>query len=141
MTMQGPHFVSFVASDDWDCGGAYPDSGTMALVFDLSTGAMVDWAKLLPVSSAKLADLYREAAKRDAGEPECVEVLSQPELEFIFWPDAKQSGLAVQPLNLPHVVRACGPALPISLETLRSLGAEGELLNAIDAAHRQSSGG
>jgi len=158
VTMQGPRYVSFVASDDYYCGGAYPDTSTVALVFDLNTGGLVDWAKLLPelaqrtgadtagdgstlgtVSSDRLSDLYRDLAKRDGGEPECVDALKETELNFLLWPDAKQDGLVVQP-DLAHVIAACGPALPIPLQTLRSIGVDAGFLKAIDAAHRQGGG-
>jgi hypothetical protein len=157
VTMQGPRYVSFVASDDYYCGGAYPDTSTVALVFDLNTGGLVDWAKLLPelaqrtvadtagdgstlgtVSSDRLSDLYRDLAKRGGG-PECVDALKETEMNFLLWPDAKQDGLVVQP-DLAHVIAACGPALSIPLETLRSLGVDAGFLKAIAAAHRQGGG-
>lgn len=159
VTMQGPRYVSFVASDDYFCAGAYPDTSTVALVFDLNTGTLVDWAKLLPelaqgtgtdkagdgstlgtVSSEKFTDLYRNAAKHGGDDPECVDALKETELNFILWPDAKQDGLAVQPVGLPHVIAACGSTRPIPLETLRSFGVNAEFLKAIDAAHRQGAG-
>ncbi|MGA7657409.1 MAG: hypothetical protein WCA96_11590 [Methylocella sp.] len=158
VTMQGPRYLSFVASDDYYCGGAYPDTSTVALVFDLNTGGLVDWAKLLPelaqrtgadtagdgstlgtVSSGRLSDLYRDLAKRGGGVPECVDSLKETEMNFLLWPDTKQDGLVVQP-DLAHVIAACGPALPIPLQTLRSLGVNAEFVKAIDAAHRQGGG-
>ncbi len=131
----------------------------MALVFDLNTGGLVDWAKLLPelaqrtgadtagdgstlgtVSSGWLSDLYRDLAKRGGGEPECVDALKETELNFLLWPDAKLDGLVVQPAGSLHVIAACGPALLIPLQTLRSLGVDAEFVKAIDAAHRQGGG-
>jgi hypothetical protein len=156
VTMQGPRYVSFVASDEYFCGGAHPDSSTVALVFDLDTGTLADWAKLLPelvqhtgtdtagdgsalgtIASEKLADLYRDTAKHGGSDPDCADALKDTELNFILWPDAKQNALAVQPAGLLHVIAACGPALPIPVETLRSLGVNVELLGAIEAAHRR----
>ena len=32
--MQGPRYVSLIATDDYFCGGAHPDNSTVALVFD-----------------------------------------------------------------------------------------------------------
>jgi hypothetical protein len=125
-------------------------------VFDLDTGTLADWAKLLPelaqhtgtdaagdgstlgtISSEKLADLYRDMAKHSGSDPACADALKDTELNFILWPDAKQNALAVQPAGLLHAIAACGPALPIPVETLKSLGVSGELLDAIDAAHRR----
>jgi len=130
----------------------------VALVFDLNTGGLVDWTKLLPelaqrtgadtagdgstlgtVSSDRLSDLYTDLAKRGGGVPECVDSLKETEMNFILWPDAKQDGLVVQP-DLVHAIAACGPALPIPLQTLRSLGVDAEFVKAIDAAHRQGGG-
>jgi hypothetical protein len=155
LPMQGPRYVSFVASDEYFCGGAHPDSSTVALVFDLDTGTLVDWAKLLPelaqhtgtdtagdgstfgtVASEKLADLYRDTAKHGGSDPDCAGALKDTELNFILWPDGKQNALVAQPAGLPRAIAACGPALPISVETLRSLSVDTELLEAIDAAHR-----
>ncbi|WP_244507488.1 hypothetical protein [Methylobacterium phyllostachyos] len=46
--MRGPRFVSFAITDDVFCGGAHPDVGTMSIVYDMTTGAPVDWTTLLP---------------------------------------------------------------------------------------------
>jgi hypothetical protein len=89
------------------------------------------------IASDKLADLYRDAAKHGGGDPDCADALKDTELNFILWPGAKQNALAVQSAGLPHAIAACGPALPIPVETLRSLGVNPELLDDIDAAHRQ----
>ncbi|MGH6848578.1 MAG: hypothetical protein ACREC0_14450 [Methylocella sp.] len=67
-------------------------------------------------------------------------MLDETDLSFFLWPDAKQDALLMHPLGLPHVDRVCGPGLAISLETLRSLGVNAELLSAIDAAHREGGG-
>lgn len=157
VTMRGPRYLSFVAADDWFCGGAYPDTGTVALVFDLSTGKPVDWAQLLPelvqhtgtdtagdgstlgtVSSDRLSELYRDAAKRGESDPECADALKETELNFLLWPDAKLDGLILQPAGLIHAIAACGPARPIASETLKSLGVNAEFIEAIDTAHRQA---
>jgi Autotransporter beta-domain len=47
---RGPTFLSFVIKDMSFCGGPYPSIGTMAIVYDLQTGAPVDWTQLLPPS-------------------------------------------------------------------------------------------
>ncbi|MGH1588974.1 hypothetical protein ACRBEV_12195 [Methylobacterium phyllosphaerae] len=46
--MRGPRFLSLVINDNWFCGGAHPDTATMSIVYDLTTGAPVDWTTLLP---------------------------------------------------------------------------------------------
>jgi hypothetical protein len=153
--MQGPRYLSLIATDDYFCGGAHPDNSTVALVFDLDTGLLADWAKLLPdlaqhtgtdtagdgstlgtIASQKLADLYKDAAKHSGSDPACADALKDTELNFILWPDAKQDGLTVQPAGLPHVIASCGPATTIPVKTLKTLDGNAELLDAIEAAHQ-----
>jgi hypothetical protein len=49
-TMRGPGYLSFVIRDMSFCGGPYPPSGTMSIVYDLRTGYPVDWTHLTPPS-------------------------------------------------------------------------------------------
>src|SRR3954468_50903 len=42
VTLKRARFISFVAHDDYYCGGPYPDTNILALVYDLNTGAPVD---------------------------------------------------------------------------------------------------
>ena len=49
-TMRGPGYLSFVIRDMSFCGGPHPSIGTMSIVYDLRTGAPVDWTRLLPPS-------------------------------------------------------------------------------------------
>ena len=48
--MRGPGFLSVVIVDNAFCGGAHPNVSTMAIVYDLATGAPVDWTALLPAT-------------------------------------------------------------------------------------------
>ena len=160
VTMQGPRFVSFVATDYSDCGGAHPNTDSLVLVYDLQTGSPVNWAALLPasliqgtsldtagdgtqigvVSSRTLQNLYlqaRKSDKKDPLDPDCTGVLSDPDLKLSLWPDAKAGGIAVAPSGLPHVVAACGDSATIPTATLRQLGVKAVILDAIDAAHAQ----
>lgn len=160
VTMRGPRYLSLIAADDFYCGGAYPDTGRLALVYDLETGAPVNWAHLLPplltqkpgtdtaedgtiigtLSSPALKALYvRAAARQESPDDGCAQVLADPGngLSFILWPDAEEDGLAVLPFGLPHAVAACGPDIVIPTAALRKLGANPRLLDAIDTAHRE----
>jgi len=159
VTMQGPRYLSLVASDDFYCAGAaHPNTSTVALVFDLETGKLIDWAKLLPglvqstgtgqagdgsilgtVRSGRLAAFFRNGGKSSGRDPECGEALKDTELDFILWPDAKQDGLVVE-AQLPHAIAACGAAIPIPVETLRTFGVNAGLLDAIGTARRQCCG-
>ncbi|MFE1600496.1 hypothetical protein [Methylobacterium sp. ID0610] len=46
--MRGPRFLSYAITDNAFCGGAHPNVSTMAIVYDLVSGAPVDWTGLLP---------------------------------------------------------------------------------------------
>ncbi len=160
VTMRGPRYLSLLASNEWDCG-AYPDTDQVALVYDLHTGAPVDWARLLArgmlagsttntasdetteglVTSPVLAAAFRKAAAADAGrDKQCAEVLSGKgqfgALVFQLWPDAQANGLALEFPTLPHVVAVCGAPEIIPAAELRKLGVGPVLLAPLATAHR-----
>ena len=160
VTMAGPKVVSFLVTDEADCGGAHPSGGTMALAYDLETGRPLDWTRLLParmvrsatsdsgddgtkigaVVSPILHDLYLKAVKaasthRAQWASDCGEVLADDELGFQLWPDAAKDAVVLEPFDLPHAVAACADDVPVSTATLRRLGVNPALLEAIDAAH------
>jgi hypothetical protein len=56
--------------------------------------------------------------------------------EMNAWLDAKQGGLAVQ-FDLAHAVQVCAVPVVIPVATLRAEGASPELLDAIEAAHKE----
>jgi hypothetical protein len=158
VTMRGPDFVSYVASDDFFCGGANPDTDTLALVYDLATGIPVDWTKLLPasaevsaatatagdgtvlgtVASPKLKELYlKNLHITDVDDPhQCDDVLKDADLSFILWPDVKADGLVLAQMDLPHVAAACGPPATVPMAALRELGVDAGFLDAIEAGHK-----
>ena len=163
-SMHGPRFLSFVMVDDAFCGGAHPNVGTMSIVYDLTTGAPVDWTALLPASltgsvalstgmdGTKMVTLaskalqalylkgYRRQAdpKREGDDAECrqavTEAGSSAPPAMMAWLDAKAGGLAVQ-FDLAHVVQACADTVVIPTATLRRDGAKPVLTEALDAAH------
>jgi len=159
-TMAGPKVVSLLITDEMYCGGAHPDSSAMAVAYDLESGRPLDWTRLLPkalvtsatldthddgssigaIVSPRLHALYLAAARAQSGHDaswtsNCGEVLDDEDLPFQLWPDAKAGGVMLAPLGLPHAVAACADALPLPTATLRRLGADAGLLDAIDAAH------
>ncbi len=153
VVMAGPRYLSLVARENYFCGGAYPDSDVLALVYDLDTGGLVDLKKLVgalatktaldsaedgsrigTIASDKLSSLYREGEKRENGDAECVDFLKDADLAFIAWPDAKAGGLVVSPTTLPHVVRACGDDVTIKPDALKASGADPALLDALVGA-------
>jgi hypothetical protein len=157
VTMRGPRYLGFLASDNADCGGAYPSTSQMALVYDLASGAPVNWQRLLPkamvqgtstdtvvdgtvvgfVTSKTLQNLWlkAEAAAANPIDPDCKDAVSDPKLMLSLYPDAKAGGLAVQPGDFAHVIAACADTIVIPTATLRPLGVDTALLDAIDAAH------
>jgi hypothetical protein len=160
VTMRGPHYLGLLAHDDWYCGGAYPDTSATAMVFNLDTGAPIDWPTLfspgvieaattdpgsggsepIRVSSAALWQLYAEAVAADGvnRDPECRQVLvDQSGTGLMLWPDAAADGLGLQPSDFPHVIKACGPPETLDASQLHKLGASAVLLDAIAEAHRR----
>lgn len=157
--MRGPGFISIVAHDDYDCGGAHPDGSTLALTYDLSTGAPINWSHYLPaglvgqtdrstasdgavigvVTSPELISWYRVVAiKQSDGalEPECREVIENDVTSLILWIDAKRGGVTMEAANLPHVTAACNVTALMPLAELRARHASRKLIDAIDTAHR-----
>ncbi len=160
--MRGPGFLSFEIVDNTDCGGVHPNVGTMSIVYDLRTGAPVDWTALLPasltgkvalregadgtkmitLSSKRLTELYfagyRTHAKPDPEDAECRQAMKDAAADsppaMMVWLDAKAGGLAIQ-FDVAHVIQACADPVVISFATLRQLGASARLVDAIDAAH------
>lgn len=156
VTMQGPRYLGFLVNNSADCGGAHPSVSLTALVYDLASGAPVNWQRLLPkamvqgtstdtdvagttvgfVTSKKLQSLWLEAeATANPIDSDCQDADNDPKLALSLYPDAKAGGLAVQPGDFPHVIQACADANVIPTATLRPLGVDAGLLDAIDAAH------
>jgi hypothetical protein len=156
VTMRGPHYLSFYVGGSQDCGGAHPDTGTSAFVYDLTTGSPVNWQRLLPksmvqgtsldtdingatiafVTSKTLQSLWLKAeSATDPIDPDCQDSDNDPKLTLALYPDAKAGGLAAEPGDFPHVIQACADTNVIPTATLRPLGVDAGLLDAIDAAH------
>ena len=124
VTMHGPGFLSYLITDEVDCGGAHPDSGAQSIVYDLTAGSPVDWARLLPASlvgaqalergsdggrmvtlaSRPLFDFYiSHYAHDDPGTEEQTECLAAVKGEggdgpppMMVWLDAASGGFAMQ---------------------------------------------
>ncbi len=152
VTLRGPRYLSYLVSDSMDCGGAHPDASIFALVYDLKSGAPVDWAALLPkslverssletaadgasigvVASKTLSALYVAGLGKDA-DPDCKDALSETDLSFVVWPDAEAKGLDIETISLPHVVQACADVVTIGVPKLRDLGVAPSLIEALEA--------
>ncbi len=162
--MRGPRFLSYAVTDNTYCGGAHPNVSTWSIVYDLVSGAPVDWTSLLPaaltgkvalaeqadgskivtLASKRLHALYLERyrpdtrTEKDDPDKECREAVAETydgnPPAMMVWPDAKQGGLVLE-FDLAHVAQACADAVAIPTEVLRKEGASSILIDAIDAAH------
>ena len=155
VTMRGPRFLSLVASDLFDCGDGHPNQmNTLAIVYDLTTGAPVNWLKYFPAG-----------VKSDLGPPEDGEegvkvgMLSWPPLtkealrqaekgckdqyayddsvSFQLWLDARSGQVAAQPSSRsPDPSRCDDGGFGLSVSQARRIGLHGSVLAALEAAHR-----
>lgn len=155
VTMAGLRFLSLVASDEETCGGAHPDNSTLALVYDLGSGRPVDWRVLLgprlatatrldtvidgskigTAGSPELSRLYQRALRKAPGfDPawwtECAEVLQDPDLQYVLWPDAKTRGLVALPVVV-HAVAPCAEDATIPAGELKQAGADAGFVAAL----------
>jgi hypothetical protein len=160
-TMHGPGFISFEIIDSTYCGGAHPEAVTMSIVYDLKTGAPVDWTTLLPpsltgkvalrqgadgtkmitLSSPRLTELYFAGYHLDekpGTDDDCRQAMKDAAAAsppaMMVWLDAQAGGLAIQ-FDVPHVIQACADPVVIPSATLRQHGASPRLVEAIEAAH------
>lgn len=152
VTMTGPRFLSIVATDDFVfCGGNHPDSDRNAMVFDLSSGSLVDWGKLIAKSAGASSELGSggkggiaplvffpalEKINLEAADKDCKDAFrnAQP---FLIWPDARRGALVIQAGDMFHAVQACADEIPLTMEQARQLGFDEDLLSAIKDAHRR----
>jgi hypothetical protein len=151
VTMRGPRFLSMVASDDFYCGGAHPDEDLTVLVFDMKTGAQVDWSTLVRksagASSAKNVLGDAEGATHPILLPELQAIYAAAEEDyckdyfeddrpFFLWPNAESGTLIAEVAGLPHIAAPCKNELKLTIEQARNLGFDELLLQAIEEAHR-----
>ncbi|MGA8089477.1 MAG: hypothetical protein WCA10_19550 [Terracidiphilus sp.] len=150
VTMQGPRFLSMVASDDFYCGTAHPDDDLVVLVFNIEIGEQVDWSALVGKSAGA------SLSKNELGDEDGTPPLMLPELQatyaaadkdyckddfedersFVLWPDAESGTLVAEVAGLPHVALPCKNELKLTIEQSRNLGFDESLLQAIEEAHR-----
>lgn len=119
-TLITPRWLGAALNQDDECGGAHPNSGTVPITFDRSTGATVDlhsWLSDAAIDrSAATADLpptvrptFRRLIMAAAGdiEPDCRDALAEEE----FWDiGLDRRGLTFR-AELPHVNQACADVM------------------------------
>lgn len=151
-------FLAVTVFYDVSCGGAYPSSGTDAHTYDLTSGALADWSKLLPAAgitnsestpeypantfnSTALQARLVKAAETSAGNDaawrlDCLPVLQMEGLTLQAAFDPEKPVLNISPGSLPHAVQACGETLALTVDDLKSLGADERLIAAVQAARK-----
>jgi hypothetical protein len=163
--MRGPRYLSYVIRDMSFCGGAHPQIGTMSIVYELETGAPVDWTRLLPpsmtgkvaltegmdgttmvtLSSSRLYALYLSGYDRASRMPgsdiapadlaACKEAVKDTPDPPMMIWLDAKAGGLAVQFDLPHVVQVCAVPVVIPVDTLRADGVNATLLDAIATAH------
>jgi hypothetical protein len=163
VTMNGTNYLSLVVKEQWYCPGtAHPDHDSIALVYDLRTGRPLNWHTVLPrrliskshvdvgmagqkighIASPDLDKLFvitlRRAAYRSSSDwwSECEDIISDPSLDFIAWPDDKRGGIVIEPVGLAYAVENCEDDALVSTAVLRSLGASRAFVGELELAHK-----
>lgn len=146
VTMRGPRFVAYVATDGFYCGGPHPNGVVTPMVYDLRTGDPVDWLELLPkeVTAFNIGaertgwvewDFVRGLAKAQAN-ADCKDVFDETEgVPFTLNLNARSGTLDVTPADFPHVWAACEKAVALDPPTLRRLHVAESLVSALEQAH------
>lgn len=163
--MRGPRYVSYEIVDDVFCGGAHPDVSTMSIVYDLATGAPVDWTALLPasltgkvslspgadgtrmvtLSGRRLYALYltgyrpRTGDRTDADDEQCRDAVTTAgdggDVPGMTVWLDARQGGLVVRFDLAHAIQACADSVTIPAAALRAEGAQPVLVDAIARAH------
>ncbi len=152
VAMRGPVFLALTASDESDCGGPYPNAVVLALTYDLTTGAPVNWARYLPksmidsaatedydddttigeITSAALLPLFFKSLGEGVDDANrCATALTGEGVAFMIWPDAPDGGLDIYDPDVPHVEQPCAGPVTVTLDQLRALGVGQRALDAI----------
>jgi hypothetical protein len=152
VTMRTGRFIAFVASDDADCGGAHPDSGMLALVYDAITGAPMNWLPLFPnalavtaaddsgidgtplglIRSPKLLGWFARSLTAD-GAGDC-RGLGDETSGFAVWPDPEAGGLSLFAEGVSFADAPCAGPVTMSYATLTTFGFPAALIATIKSA-------
>ncbi|WP_428150210.1 hypothetical protein [Brevundimonas sp.] len=156
--MTGPGYVTYMISDEYECGGPYPSTTQTPVTYDLTTGRRVDWTRTLSawavtvddttdvpagsvgyLHSPALARWYSARMLASTDQEwlaECRDVFDPEQLNqsgFLVWADAGTSGIAVSP-QLPHVVQACGEVASLTAADMQAAGVPAAMIAAITTA-------
>lgn len=149
-------FLSLSTSAGGYCeGAAHPFYAETHLTYDLTTGAPLDWFTLLPTTLltdnaskptepsdgfksnaiTKLYLAYRELPETNDltfDEIECRAYIGgEPGTSFDLWLDQPNHALAIAPTGVAYIYTPCIKSVYIPMDTLRSLGADPRLIEAL----------
>jgi hypothetical protein len=147
ISMRGPRYLSVLTVDAYDCGGAHPENNDEALVYDVTTGAAIDWLTMLPgsrvgykaedasYSSSGIWPPLQQLALEQADD-DCKDVYREKDLSFILWPDADQGAIVAEATGLSHISSAlCGEQVVLDIPAAQRLGISPALLSLLATAH------
>ena len=152
VTMSGPRYLAYQVSDSYYCGGPYPNDGLRSdFVYDLATGAPVNWLRLFPKGAvargstapagAPLGVIAWSALTKRAvaqAQPECREVFTEGgDTSFSIGLDGTTGSLIAMPVDFPHVIQACAEEVVLDGAALRRLGFAPALREALARAQGQ----
>ncbi|HEY0161526.1 MAG TPA: hypothetical protein VGB69_02500 [Edaphobacter sp.] len=122
-TYLSSRLLSLDVRASWDGCSAYPnDNLPNPLTVDLNQGKEIDWPLFFRPGflqaregqSSPLLRLYLRHVKLDG---ECLDVVKEPGMNFLFWLDSKKGLIAVP--SLPHVVQACAEEAEIPFAEIK----------------------
>lgn len=149
-------FLSLSTNEGGYCeGAAHPFWVERHLTYDLTNGAPVDWLTVLPVvlltddaskpsepeygfKSLALTKLYLahreqlDLKELSADEAACrAYICGEPGVSFDLWLDQPNHALAIAPTGAAYIYTLCIKPVYIPMDTLRSLGADPRLIEAL----------
>ncbi len=134
--MRGPRFIALRATETPFCGGAYPLNDHAAVVFDMTTGKLIEWQGFLAADASAASDTTGDGAKSaeitmpsstslalKRADPEGRSALGDSgDLVFQIWPDASRDELMIQANGQPHVTQGCEQIIGLSMTEAKKLG-------------------
>ncbi|HEX8245851.1 MAG TPA: hypothetical protein VF541_20220 [Longimicrobium sp.] len=108
VTYLGPRLLGVSTAEDVFCGGAYPNHGTRALLYDLRTGARIDLEEQMVDPRAFRRFIARRAlaaAPRDA--EECSSEYTADRLAHTGYIYILRGRTLTATQDYPHVIQAC----------------------------------
>ena len=146
ISMRGPRYLSLISSDNYDCGGVHPASGTLGLTYDLSNGQPVDWGRIRGADASWIhtrdeggmeVELVRwpalKAMMLRKTDVSCRIILQEYDVSFFLWLDAQTKQLMASTSGLPEVAKPSCEPLGLSVSELRSLHVSPTLIDALAA--------